>query len=160
MLNFISLLLCRLWNSMPARLHTLKNAESFASAKVSPLIPITNKAFRFAAIDNQIILVEGMYYCNIFSWHYFNTNYNPSQCLQCIKRALARGQGMPGHPLLHPLVPSHTLECSAISTLDNVNFDLWNVWSHGPRVSAIFLPSHFCVSSPRAQFDALPQVAL
>jgi hypothetical protein len=46
----------------------LKNAETFASAKVSVLSPIADKSFGFAVIDDQLILVEGVfsiYYCHV-----------------------------------------------------------------------------------------------
>ena len=48
----------------------LKNADAFASAKVSVLSPITDKSFGFAVIDDQLILVEGafgIYYCYVLS---------------------------------------------------------------------------------------------
>jgi hypothetical protein len=48
----------------------LKNAETFASAKVGILSPITDKSFGFAVVDDQLIMVEGafhIYYHNVLS---------------------------------------------------------------------------------------------
>lgn len=51
----------------------LKNAdiaETFASAKVGILSPITDKSFGFAVIDDQLVMVEGafdIYYHNVLS---------------------------------------------------------------------------------------------
>ena len=39
----------------------LKNAETFAAAKVDTLSPITDRSFGFAVIDDQLVMVKGAF---------------------------------------------------------------------------------------------------
>ena len=39
----------------------LKNAETFASARVGVLSPITDGSFGFAVIDDQLVMVKGAF---------------------------------------------------------------------------------------------------
>jgi hypothetical protein len=57
---------------------SLKNAESLASAKISLLVSLTNGSFGLAVVDDQLVMVEGVFsYClysplthNFFSAYY------------------------------------------------------------------------------------------
>ena len=74
-LSFASVILCSFIGIIPtsqiikqraAAFAHLKTADTLASAKVSLLVPITNKSFGFAVIDDQLTMVEGAFEVSTF----------------------------------------------------------------------------------------------
>lgn len=125
---------------------SLKNANSLASAKISLLVSLTNGSFGLAIVADQLMIVEGAWHMHHFHVDFDCTNLLISNWLQSLlymRRVVQKAQNTCGHLWRLPLAQYHISLWGATNTLDNSNFEQWNVWWCEPHSSCIYhhLPS-------------------